>query len=319
MKSSIASTCRRAAGALVLSALAVACSADFEPSYRVSGLRVLAVRADQPYAAPGETVHLTTLAFDTQSRPLTWGWGTCVDPTSSEVVDCVDSVDWSSFTIAAGADTHDVAIPADAISRLPVDVQARATVGVLVVTCPGALSVAPSPPGVAATGALPFTCKDAASGRVLAADEYQVGVKRIFVRATDRNANPVLSGIAWDGKAWADGADQPVQACDVNGNDLGDCASSLVHQVGASAAAGSAETGVDSFGQAYTEQVIVDYYATEGILDDGVRTAASPVTKWAARRQSAGSTVTMWMVLRDDRGGVDWATRTVDVGAVAHE
>jgi hypothetical protein len=242
-----------------------------------------------------------------------------VDPTSSEVVDCIDAVDWSSFTIAApgpGADAHDVTIPADAVSRLPAAVQARATVGVLIVTCPGDLSVASPPPGVRATGTLPFTCKDAATGRVLADDEYQVGVKRIFVRTTDRNANPVIAGVVWDGKDWPDGVSQSVQACATGGNDLGKCGSSLVHSVGANAAPGSTETGVDSFGQAYDEQVIVDYYATEGIFDDAVRTAVSPVTKWVGRSQSANRVVTMWMVLRDDRGGVDWVSRTVNVGPV---
>jgi hypothetical protein len=233
--------------ALPFAACVAGCSTQFEPSYRVSGLRVLAVRADQPYAPPGATVHMTTLAFDTESRPLTWGWGTCEDPPSSEVVDCIDGVDWSSFTVAPGADSHDVLVPADALSRLPAAVQPRATLGVLVVTCPGDLSVVPSPPGVRATGALPFVCKDAASGRVLANDEYQVGVKRIFVRATDRNANPVISGVVWDGKPWDDGAAQQAQACDTSGNVLGQCGSGLTHQVGANAASGSAESGVDSY------------------------------------------------------------------------
>jgi hypothetical protein len=79
------------------------------------------------------------------------------------------------------------------------------------------------------------------------------------------------------------------------------------------AAQGAAEGGVDSFGVRFDEQLVVQYYSTEGTFGDGVRIASDPVTKWSARQQSAGKTVTMWMVLRDDRGGVDWATRTVIV------
>ncbi len=40
------------------------CGADFDPGSRVTGLRVLAVRADNPYAAPGETVKIDTLWYD---------------------------------------------------------------------------------------------------------------------------------------------------------------------------------------------------------------------------------------------------------------
>ena len=87
----------------------------------------------------------------------------------------------------------------------------------------------------------------------------------------------------------------------------------MVHPVSANAAPGSAESGVDSFGVHFDEQVIVEYYATEGSFADSVRIASDPETKWAAREESAGRTVTMWMVLRDDRGGVDWASRTVTV------
>jgi hypothetical protein len=92
----------------------------------------------------------------------------------------------------------------------------------------------------------------------------------------------------------------------------------VLHHVGATVAAGSAETGVDSFGQRFDEQVLVDYYATEGSFSDGARIAGDPVTEWTARSQSAGRAVTMWMVVRDDRGGVDWTTRTVNVDPASH-
>jgi hypothetical protein len=55
------------AGLAAITAIAgasAACSTDFDPSSRVAGLRVLAVRADQPYAPPGATVQLTALAVD---------------------------------------------------------------------------------------------------------------------------------------------------------------------------------------------------------------------------------------------------------------
>ena len=289
-----------------------ACSAEFDPPYRITDLRILAVRADEPYAAPGDTVQLTALAVDPAGRTLQWGWGTCVDPDSSEVVDCIDNADWTSFTIATDAPTHAVSSPADAIDRLASAARARATVGVITVVCPGDLSL-PSPlPRIQATGSLPFVCRDHATGRVLATDEYAAGVKRIFVRATDRNANPVIASVTWDGQGWSDTTTQHAAACATGGNSLSSC-DSTVHHVAANAASGGAESGVDSFGASFDEQVIVEYYATEGIFGDGVRIAGDPAAKWTARQESAGRAVTMWMVLRDDRGGVSWTSRAVQV------
>src|SRR6185312_11150864 len=113
-----------------------ACGGDFDPPSRVTTTRVLGVRADAPYAAPGETVNLDTLAFDPAGRTVDWGWGTCADPTSTEVTDCIDALDWSTFTVASGAATHSVTLPPDIISRVPQAAQARAAVGVVAVACP---------------------------------------------------------------------------------------------------------------------------------------------------------------------------------------
>ena len=55
-----------------------ACGSDFAPGSRITGLRVLAVQADKPYAHPGETVHLSALTADTRERPVVWAWATCM-------------------------------------------------------------------------------------------------------------------------------------------------------------------------------------------------------------------------------------------------
>ncbi len=63
----------RLAGLALLASVFAGCSAEFDPSSRVTGLRVLAVRADNPYAPPGSTVNLTALAVDPAARELDWG------------------------------------------------------------------------------------------------------------------------------------------------------------------------------------------------------------------------------------------------------
>jgi hypothetical protein len=162
------------------------------------------------------------------------------------------------------------------------------------------------------SGAVPFRCVDL-SGHILGTDEYVVGVKRVFARLADRNENPVVTGVTWDGLEWPLSEVKDVVACDETGNDYGACSSREQHVITVAIPAESLESGVDSFGTPFSEEVIVQYYASEGIFEHEVRFASDTTTGWTARRESAGQTVTMWFVVRDDRGGVTWDTRHVRV------
>src|ERR1700743_190565 len=88
--------------ALFSSVLALAgCGADFDPGSRVTSFRVLAVQADQPFASPGETGNLNALAYDPQTRTITWAWATCVNPTESTTEGCFAKI--AQDTQASGA------------------------------------------------------------------------------------------------------------------------------------------------------------------------------------------------------------------------
>ena len=286
-------------------AFAAACGGDFDPGSRVTHLRVLAVRADAPYAAPGQTVHLEALAVDPRARAITWGWGLCVNPSSATAPGCLAALDRSTVVVESGKSTFDFALPDDVIASLPPAAAGHASVGAVVAACPGVLTAGGEP--------IPFTCTDAASGRALGTDEYVVGVKRIFARATDTNDNPIMGGVAWDGVDWPASEIKDVTACDESGNDYGACSARDQHLVTVAVPQASIESGVDSFGAPFQEQVVVQYYASEGIFEHDVRLASAATTGWTARSESAGHTVTMWLVVRDDRGGVAWTERQVRV------
>jgi hypothetical protein len=289
--------------------LGLGCGGDFEPASRVVDFRVIAVRADRPYAPPGAKVHLDAIAHDPAGGPIAWGWGLCVDPPSFGVLDCIDALDPSTFTIGS-APAFDVVMPADVIDRIPKVAQAQASVGVVAVACPGELTLEPRGT-VKATGDLPFACR--AGGRTLATHEYVAGVKRIFARATDANANPAIAQITWDGADWPEGDIKEARGCDTGGHTYGDCGDALAHRVAVVIPESSTESGVDAFGVPFTEQVVAQFYATEGIFEHDLRIARKADTRWVARRAAAGGTVTMWFVVRDDRGGVSWAVREVRV------
>jgi hypothetical protein len=290
----------------------VACGNDFDPGSRVTSLRVLAVRADVPYARPGEEVHLEALAFDPQegTRTLTWGWTTCVNPAQSTPEGCLEQITIDTragrppeFVIGVDLDTYVIRIPSDVLASLPEAGRAHATLGVVAIACPGTLRFGVGPLG--------YLCTDA-GGRVLGTRDVIAGMKRIFLREHDRNENPVIASVTWDGAAWNEDDVKTVRACDGEPNEYDDCDGEK-HTIAAWPAAGSVESGVDEHGTPFEEQIVAQYYATEGIFERDVRIGAAPETGWVARRPARGTIVTLWLVVRDNRGGMSWTSRRVRV------
>jgi hypothetical protein len=307
---------------LVLSALgAVAllgtagCAPEFDPVSRVVTLRVLAQEADVPFAKPGETVNISSLSYDPQGRAVTWAWAACVNPDESTVQGCLNEIGadtaqtGASPVLAQGPGLSDFSytVPEDALSSLPEQAREGAHVGVLSIACPGELSLDQG------SNNLPFSCKEAGTGRTFGLDEYIVGMKRIQVRQTDRNQNPVIERVTFDGADWPEGELKTVSACDTDGNDYKPCSDSSKHEISVRPTAASTERGSTEFGLAFSEQVIIEYYATDGVWEYEVKIASSPDTGWAARKAASGKDLTLWMVVHDDRGGASWAERQVHV------
>lgn len=274
--------------ALCLLALA-SCGSEFEPSSRISKLRLLAVAADRPYARPGEAVALEALAHDPLGRALTFGWATCTAPSAGTVMGCLASLDAGSFKL--GTTTHTVTIDPSARSG------PGGMVGVITVVCPGALTQIAGP--------IPFRCRDGA--RDLAIDEFEIGMKRLVVRTADRNANPRVDAVLFDGRDWPESLVPEVGTCAEE--KVEDCPSPHRIELRTS----GAEAGVDELGVPFSEQLIVQYYATEGTFEKETRTGNAPESRWIARSRAAGTTLEVFLVARDDRGGSTWARRRVKV------
>lgn len=291
------------------------CSEDFDPASRVTTFRVLAVQTDAPFAEPGQTVQLSALSYDPLARPVTWAWAMCDGAADSSVMACIQR--FSEVSQAAGGptwlaygegqNTAAVTIPADALDRLPPEARWQATVGVLSVACPGALEIDSANPE------LPFRCSDSMSGRELELDEYVIGVKRVSVRESDQNQNPVIERIEFDGADWPEGEVKEVEACDTDENDYTACSGSSLNDVAAIVSLESFESGRDEFQRDYSEQLVIQHYSTEGIFESEVRVADDPKTGWVARKSASGSELSLWFVARDDRGGVSWTERRVRV------
>jgi hypothetical protein len=293
----------------------VGCQPDFDPGSRVTSFRVLGQQVDEPFAKPGETVSVTSLSYDPAGRPVTWAWAACINPASASVTGCIDKIaeqsseSGDSPILAQGLEMSQFTytIPEGVLDAIPENARSGAFVGLLSVACPGDLSLTPGQNGV------PFQCLEAGTQRELALDEYVVGLKRVQVRTTDRNLNPVVERVTFDGQDWPEEEVKVVTACDTDGNDYKKCSDASKHQLSAIPTAASVESGSTQFGAAFTEQVIIEYYATEGIFEYEIKIAAEPETHWAARKAASGKDLTLWMVVHDDRGGATWAQRQVHV------
>jgi len=290
-----------------------ACDATFDPGTQVDSLRVLAVRADSPFAHPGDTVHLSTLSYEPAARPISWAWAACPSPAGSSVEDCLAQVRASAaggelpvLAMGEGVDNIDVPVPADALDGIPLQGRSQSLAGVVSVACPGNLEV------LSIASRIPFRCTDRDSGAELGLHDMVVGVKRLFLRETEVNHNPVIDNVLFDGEAWPSDDIKVVDGCLSNDFSYDDC-KDTGHKISAVVSPDSFEAGTDEFGRDFTEQLIVQHYTTDGIFEDEVRLADDPETKWSARGASSGNTVTLWFVVHDDRGGVSWTSRRVQV------
>jgi hypothetical protein len=244
-----------------------------------------------------------------------------VNPSSSSVVACFAKIAQDAaatgkppqfgVNLSGVPDTFTVSVPSDTISSLAAPARVYAEVGVVFIVCPGTLQL-PDPQAGYSPGTFPIQCIDE-TGRSLGLDEFEAGLKRIFVRTKDTNANPVIDSVTWDGGAWPASDVKSVSACDTAGNRYDRCDASLAHQVAVNVTPESFESGTDEFGASFTEQLIAQYYATEGIFEYDVKVAKLPETGWVARSKAKGSTIRMWLVARDSRGGVSWEERKITV------
>jgi hypothetical protein len=266
------------------------CTDDFDPPSLVNKLRVLAVMADTPFAQPGQQVNLQALAYDPEQRALSWGWGSCEAIASTDAVDCLRQSSFAALQVGSET-THTLQIPQTTASY----------VGVVVVACPGTIQTG-------STDDIPIACIDQ-SGRALPIEQFELGLKRIFVRDSALNQNPQLQAVSWNAADW--GAQLvPMAECERGGS--GTCTKFAKHEISVDAA-GASEDSVDLAGLPIREQSVVQFYATGGEFDDDVRLASDAKTKWHAKKEDAGKRVRFWFVVRDDRGGVSWLERSLQV------
>ena len=303
--------------AVLALALASCGGPGFDPASLVEGVRLLAIRADKPYAAPGDTVSMEVLAFDARStRPAPmrtfWVPVVCPDPPGDAYYACYPGF---GAALSPGVDisgslvegTHfSFQVPDDLITAHPVPASG-APYGVVVVfamACAGHVqyvqrgsdTVPPRPP---------LGCFDE-KGAELGPDDSVFAYAQVFSFAGRTNSNPVLDHLTFAGAPVDPGEGITLAPC------AGKCAGTSLDVVVPSSSQEPDPGDLDLNGAALKEEVWVDYYATSGSFGNATsllydahlgKMPSTAVKLQAPSRAGAG---TLFAVVRDNRGGVSW-------------
>ncbi len=296
-------------------------------------MRLLAISADKPYAAPGDTVNMTALAFDARppvtppATPMQVYWVpiACVDPPGDSYFACYpgfaeaglkEGVDLTS-KLTAGTQ-FSFQMPPDAITRhappaaLP-DGMPAAPYGVafvFAIACAGhvqyvGVNESTLPP------APPLGCFDD-TGAPLGANDSVFAYAQVFSFAERTNQNPVISSVTLNGTTITDptvGLSVPLcppgtRKCPTYPLDTAVPPSSWEPD--------PAETAV--LGKPTNEEVWVDYFVTTGSVPesallyaaDPTLTLPSSVVQYTPPTTAPTGPQLLWAIAHDNRGGVSW-------------
>lgn len=274
-----------------------ACGGDFESASRLHGLRLLAVEADKPSARPGDTVQLHALFYDEHERPLEWGFALCDGSRSSAALDCLHALDVATLEV------RDEPLFTLTMPSLPEGLSRDTAQGVAVIVCPGHIVAGD-------TQGIPIACL--VDDEPLPIHDFEVGVKRIYYELNSTNNNPQITGVRWNGAHWPEQETKQVIACSRDTDDVEKCASAVRNTLEVDTDT-SGEAYVDAVGGESREQTVVQLYANGGTFEHSVRTRDEARTRFIARAEDVGRTLTLFIVVRDSRGGVSFQTRRVEV------
>jgi len=275
-------------GAFVLSASAAACARHDElPVTFVAGPRVLAIKAEPPEVPAGGDTTLTAFVVGPGSEAPDVTWTRCrLAPLPGQTInpDCFADGPAPYLEPAGAGVSAAVTMPAD--------------------VTPLALGLPDATGGFYLT----FVARVRAGGASLVA-AYRLRLALPGSTDAQRNHNPVFTAVFLTGDAgWSlvDPASPPV----VHAGDRLDLS---VSADPTSVESYPSPVGDQPGGLAF-EVLRASWFADAGNLSDAGTSNAQPSTTLTLddRLPAAGSPINVYVVIRDERGGTDWATRALD-------
>jgi hypothetical protein len=320
--------------ASLVAALAFGCrGAVFDPASKVEAVRILATRADKPYAKPGDTVNLEVLAFDgrrDKPAPMKVYWVPipCVDPPGDSYYACYPGFARLPVGVDVGplltaGNTFSFTMPPDAITKHSkrsgaVDAVPNGLAVVFTIACGGHVEYVPPKVG-GPVNAMPLGCFDANETQ-LGPDDFAFAFSLVYAFTDRQNQNPVVDALTFGGTKIDPGVGISLDHCgsaaaDANGAvNRGGCPTTPMDVTVPDASWEDDPGSFDASGAPLKESLRVQYYTTDGKLQndtinlfDPRSGRISPTTDDLTAPAVAGENV-LWAVVRDNRGGTTWVT-----------
>jgi len=291
-------------------ALGSGCSNDFSPYSKLDRLRILAVRAEPPTPMPGQDCELTALTFAPGGAPISYHWAFCpVTASAKEDYRC-PLPEASAQQILGGSPAYDLGT-GDATrftNGLSVDLLAGTCASGI--DLPGFTQAVDCDPGFPVTVVL-----DAATET----DALRAGFTMRLPASTppELNANPIVTGLMLAGQPLPEDA----AAITVKEGATLDWSTELSDDSIETRPIPASEGGN---GQR-RERLTFSWFADAGRIDqdrtvyiEGNTTIEQATrNRWtapAAAEWPASGTAHLSVVVRDDRGGVGWLSRSISLG-----
>lgn len=278
---------------LLVALLLSGCSNKFDPTSWVNGLRLLGVKAEPPEVAAGQQSHLTALVAHPSGSAPSITWDACLlppPPRSSGAVneDCID-LEQGPALLPFGSGPETTA------------------------TMPMVQPLDLGLPDESNGFYLPVRLRLTADGQTLTAF-YRLRLYLGPQSPNPPNQNPVLMGVY-----------RRASPDDQQGVPLDESSPFVVHEgdevtIAALVTPESSESYVVYDGdprttppRTVTETIRYSWFATAGKFSQEVSGVPKPNTTLTLKEHlpPVGSTIDLWVVARDDRGGEDWLHRTL--------
>ncbi len=324
---------RLALAALLAASSASCLSVDFDPPSVVNGVRILASRANKPFAKPGDTVEIEVLAHDgraDRTRPMQIYWipTACFNPPRDLYYLCFAQFAGRQ-TAAQGAGAEpalplqpgldltallpkgpkfSITLPKDVVSSHPPSPGALSPYGLGIVfniACAGRVKLeelSDNPQSV------PLGCYDDA-GKKLGADDFVIGFSRVYAYDDKTNANPVIDGLTFDGKPLGP---EGIVVDRCTKEKFKECETKKLGALVPDASWEPNDLSKGSDGQAVREQLWATFHSTIGRFDNELRLLFDPQAGRVGESENElripkepGAGL-VWVIVRDNRGGAAW-------------
>lgn len=300
--------------AVLFLALAGACGDDFDPYYRLTALRVLAIAAEPAAPTTGETSTIGALVYTPPGESVTsWQWSWCpfAGPANEGYPCLIDEDDLAALGGGGNVPSFDLGSAETASFESSIDP------AILAAVCEGT----PGQPSVVdCAGGFPVQLRlgvQSGAAQITAVREFRLR----FAPEHEPNANPAIDGLV----AVIGGAEQPVG--DAPDTTLARGEETVIRTRIAPEVSESYTAIDEDTGQPATvrERLIVSWFVETGDLDDERTTFIDGVTTLDQALENTWEpdltdeferdTADLFVVVRDARGGTSWRRGTVALGA----